>query len=152
MTREDKFWSRVNIRQKSECWEWKAYKMKKGYGVVWFRGKYWYTHRLAYFLHTQKNIRNHICHSCDNPACCNPNHLWEGTHQQNMQDRNKKGRCSKPIGEKSWNALFTSKEVLAMRKLRKDGLSYREIMNRFEIKHGTLKAILLRKSWAHLPI
>ena len=84
-----KFWKNVKIKSFIECWEYKS-KQSSGYGN-WFqyKGIRYYPHRLAYiFANPNEDITNmQIQHSCDNPLCCNPNHLSVGTHQDNMNDK-----------------------------------------------------------------
>lgn len=87
----DKFWSRVDIRTDDECWEWQKSKTQ-GYGDVWIDGKIWKAHRYAWFLTHQRHTSLMILHSCDNPPCCNPKHLREGTNQDNMDDLVMRGR------------------------------------------------------------
>jgi len=93
---EKKFWSKVIIPKDivNECWIWNHRIDKGGYGIFWFNGNK-RAHRLSYEYFNGKIKNNlHICHSCDNPICVNPNHLWMGTNLQNQQDKVKKGRST----------------------------------------------------------
>lgn len=85
------FWSKVD--KSGECWIWLGSKTQGGYGLFRFSGKRAYAHRFTYEL-THGSIPDglHICHTCDNPSCCNPAHLWAGTPVDNMADRDRKGR------------------------------------------------------------
>jgi len=98
----------------NECWEWSAGKFKQGYGAFGIDKKMVNTHRVAYELFVGP-IPEGLCvlHTCDNPSCVNPNHLFLGTQKDNIQDMVKKGRCYKGenhhwfgkdhSGEKNWN-------------------------------------------------
>ena len=79
------------------CWEWTASRIPQGYGRLCYKGdSSEYAHRVSYLVF-KGEIPSGMCvlHTCDNPGCVNPDHLWLGTHQQNMDDRNQKGRCRK---------------------------------------------------------
>ena len=71
------------------CWEWTGLKYPSGYGRFCKK----YAHRFSYEIHKGEIYNNlKVCHSCDNPSCVNPEHLWLGTQKDNVQDRDKKGR------------------------------------------------------------
>jgi hypothetical protein len=77
----------------SGCWRFTGWKSVDGYGFVSFRAKLWRAHRLSYVLFTGLIPKGkEICHSCDNPPCINPAHLWAGTSKENHQDSVQKGR------------------------------------------------------------
>jgi len=93
-TSESAFWDRVDVRGADECWPWTACRNQvTGYGRVSFRGNYYHTHRLAFSL-SRGNPPSGLCvlHHCDNPPCCNPFHLYVGTHGDNARDRENRGR------------------------------------------------------------
>lgn len=94
---DNRFWSKVSVGGPAECWEWRANKNNKGYGLFRPGGTApkELVHRLSY---ENKNgpIPNGmvILHSCDNPACVNPAHLRTGTMKDNSVDAASKGRIA----------------------------------------------------------
>lgn len=87
------FWSKVNKGSESECWPWNGAGGR--YGHLNFEGKFIKSHRMAYILTYGRPAQGLcICHKCDNPRCCNPNHLFTGTHKENSQDAVNKGRLN----------------------------------------------------------
>ena len=95
------------------CWIWKASKDKNGYGI--FRAmigsvKFNKAHRYSYALHTgDLLIGMQALHTCDNPSCVNPNHLFSGTNADNMRDKVQKGRSRTPVGEQHGKAILTER-------------------------------------------
>lgn len=90
---ECRFWSKVDKSGGSDsCWPWTA-GQSRGYGVIGHDGKSLVASRVAYEL-TKGVIPSGMlaCHTCDNPLCCNPDHIFVGEHQDNMDDRMAKGR------------------------------------------------------------
>lgn len=89
-------WEAYVVRGDSDaCWLWQGPKLVSGgYGVLQLGRRYKQrAHRVSYELHTGIIPAGmHVCHSCDTPACVNPNHLWLGTNRQNQADKMQKGR------------------------------------------------------------
>jgi hypothetical protein len=87
VTEEERFWVKVDIRGEEECWPWTAYSHPTGYGRFWVCDKMVRTNRWVLEKKLGRPIREgySALHSCDNPPCCNPKHVFEGTHSDNMQ-------------------------------------------------------------------
>jgi len=136
------FWNKVDkitpFGPNGDCWRWTAAAYKSGYGKLCertFSGKpkSWLAHRFSYFLaygEIPKGIL--VCHSCDNPACVNPDHLFLGTHKDNMIDCKMKGRVYVQPTK------FTKEENIQIRS-DYDNLPLNKIGTR--IKNGELKRL-----------
>ena len=144
------FWKLVEYGLPAECWNWKGRKSEKGYGRYGLppSRKYIYAHREAYrrtFGEIDEGL--HICHSCDNPLCCNPRHLFAGTNLDNILDCVKKGR--KARGEKHWNCRLSEREVSEMRGLLRS-LSKAKIARLYGLSRSYACRILNNKKWKHI--
>jgi hypothetical protein len=97
----NRFWSKVIKKGSDECWEWDAGKIGKGYGSFCLYGKTMTAHRISYIINKGDIPKGGlVLHTCDNPACVNPNHLYIGTYGDNNMDREDRnpgtsGRISK---------------------------------------------------------
>ena len=94
-TWQERFWRKVNKLNPNDCWPWAGAKDREGRGMLWRDGVTKTAPRLAMEIHLGQNIEpgKDVCHSCDNPNCVNPAHLWIGSHQENMLDSGAKGRA-----------------------------------------------------------
>ena len=147
----ERFWSMVEVAESLRCWPWRGAKDKNGYGQFRTDGKTIRSPRVAFFL------RNGIwpdqaCHSCDNPACCNPGHIFSGTRSDNMRDMVSKGRNKTDRGEAHGRAVLTDAKVIAMRAEYKIGnISLSSLGKKYGCSFGTAQRVINRTNWKHLP-
>lgn len=147
----ERFWSKVNVCEKIRCWEFRGSKNNGGYGNFRHQGKTMKAARVAFFLRKGYWPRN-ACHSCDNPACCNPDHIFDGSHKDNMQDMVKKGRNKADRGEKHGGAVLTDKAVIEIRTAYKNGsVSMAALATQFGCSFSTIQRVIKRTNWTHLP-
>ena len=118
----DRFWANVQVREYYECWPWVASTTSRGYGQIMMDGKMWLAHRVAYSIENGFILVGKVVmHTCDNPICCNGNHLVCGTQAENLADMRMKGRGSRPpirYGVSHHNAKLTESEVRIVKSLR----------------------------------
>lgn len=92
-TPQQRFWAKVAVTDNSEdCWEWTHALNTRGYGHFFLNGKHCSAHRLSYLWATGHEPTGWVLHTCDNPKCVNPCHLYDGTPQDNANDRVRRGR------------------------------------------------------------
>lgn len=140
---------RRSVRNDAGCLIWTGVKDRQGYGFSSF-GTYQKmirVHRAAYALrHGLPMVFDGIvCHRCDNPSCVDADHLFLGSHADNVRDKVAKGR--QPRGEAHGIAKLTADQVRA---IRADSRSQQKIADAYGIAQGTVRDILIRKIWAHV--
>jgi len=149
-------WSRVRQLNDDECWEWCGWRDAKGYGRLTHGPKRnLHAHRVAFQLANNVTLphERYVLHRCDNPPCCNPSHLFEGTHLDNMLDMDAKGRARRGNprpGEKHHGARLTDQDVLFIREARKNGVSPYKLASDFGVSYPSIYAIVKRKRWSHI--
>lgn len=149
------FGSRIDERLAQEkCWNWKRAKDQDGYGHTFFKGVQWRANRLSYFLwHGEIQQGKHVLHKCDNPACVNPSHLFDGTAGDNVRDCVSKGRARNLEGSKIVGSKLNERQVVEIRSLylkRSKDRNMPALGRKYGVKMTTIHAIIKNRSWKHV--
>lgn len=153
---EVRFWRFITRGAPNDCWEWQGNRNKKGYGIIAEQTGRTLAHRLSWIIHYDPipgDLR--VLHTCDNPPCCNPSHLFLGTQADNVRDMDNKGRRgngggTKALGELSHQAKLKSTDIPVIRRLHKEGATYAEIARRYAVSAQSINAIIAGKTWKHI--
>lgn len=150
-----KFWAKMD-KQANGCWIWTGGKYNHGYGsVVWRfspkgRGKMIAASRAAWMVtHGPIPEGMQVCHRCDVPACCNPEHLFLGTITDNMRDMRSKGR--RAMGEATKRHKLTEATVRTLQAippLFKEEIE--ELAAKYGVKPQTILNAALGRTWSYL--
>jgi hypothetical protein len=102
----ERFWEKV-VKSDEGCWPWTGSLNSDGYGSIFVGPKRGKTGRATHVClelhgHNRPSLKHHALHTCDNPSCVNPDHLWWGTHAENMADMRAKGRLDYSGFRKFW--------------------------------------------------
>lgn len=176
---ERNFWKKVNKNgptmpnMDTPCWTWTAYKTNHGYGMFsCCNGKMITSHRVSWVI-SNGQIDNDdsyhgtcVCHQCDNPACCNPKHLFLGTQGDNARDRENKDRGNHAKGDANGSrkyperlmrgdshssAKLSSTKVIEIRtRYANGGVLCRELAVEFGVSTGLITHIIQRRCWKHV--
>lgn len=144
---EQRFWKHI---QKTEyCWLWAGSKDKKGYGRINRNGSPILAHRLSWEIHFGLIPDGlSVLHRCDNPPCCNPEHLFLGDQLENMQDCSRKDRTTR--GERSASGKLTTAEVTEIRsKYAAEYISQNQLAEEFGVSPATISEIIRGVIWNH---
>jgi hypothetical protein len=138
--------------QTNNCWEFLGSKDKDGYGVFGHgRGKQLRAHRASFEFHKKISAKDlFVCHSCDNPSCINPDHLFLGDAKENTKDMIKKGRKADCKGINHPLAKLKEKDIVSIKQQRLLGIKLKDIADQFDIAFQTVSSICKGKTWKHL--
>jgi hypothetical protein len=145
----ERFWFKVDALSKPQgCWVWHGQIGHNGYGVTWKDGRHQYAHRVAYEL-MYGTIRAglRVCHSCDNPPCCRPGHLFLGSQEENIFDMRRKGRNPHPLKLSEHNILEIRRRY-AERKVVK--VTMQQLADEYGVYKGYISKIIHRQKWRHI--
>jgi hypothetical protein len=152
---EERFWSKVDKAGPDDCWPWNRSRFPSGYGQFKLHPgeSPQKASRMAWTL-TFGSIPDGllVCHRCDNPPCCNPRHLFLGTHADNNADKITKGRHPQRKPEFVADLVhrvrkLSDEEIAEARRLRATGVAFRAIAARFGVHHTTIVRLVIGKTW-----
>ena len=152
---QKRFWSKVEIKSKDDCWPWIAAKRKEseGYGAFYVDGKHRPAPRYALILSGVEYVEGMLAlHHCDNPSCCNPSHIYFGTIRDNENDKVKRNRRK---GSKQANAKLNEEIVKYIRSIKpKDGKSLdkkikHDIAEKYKVQPRYIVEVMNR-GWEHV--
>lgn len=150
------FWNGVEILSDDECWNWKRAsnnRNKWNYGIIWIHMKKYKCHRFSYLISKGEIGDLLVCHKCDNPSCCNPNHLFLGTYKENVSDCINKGRLTREIGEDRYCSKLTVENVLDIKRNYKfKTVPASHFARKYNVSNRAVWNILTRLRWKHVLI
>lgn len=135
----------------NDCMEWLGYVNPSGYGKLMHNLKSLRAHRISYKIFIGEIPSDkEVCHSCDNTKCINPNHLFLGTHQDNMKDMIKKQRWEPLRGNQRNDRKLCENDIIVIRDYLSSEKTYSEIAKFYQVDKSTIRRIVLKKSWRHV--
>lgn len=149
----EKFFEIMGIYSNSdECWEWKGRRFSNNYGCLNFGLKNFLAHRISYEIYYGENPGNLlVCHTCDNPPCVNPKHLFLGTYKDNAKDCIDKNRKNPKIGEDKWNRKLCDEDIINIRNLYKlDGHTAKDLSEKYNVDITIIRKIANGIIWKHI--
>jgi len=165
-----RFWARVD--KSGECWTWTGTLAPGGYGAFSVDNRNRRAHRWIYEQTAGPIPAGHfVCHRCDNRKCVRPEHLFVGTHQDNMRDMVEKGRhwsrlqhhreksvalgkalrAHTPRGERVAGAKLTENDVIVLRFMSAFGLGEKRLGRIFGLAHSAAAHVAEGRTWKHVP-
>lgn len=145
MSLRERFEQKIMFEPMTGCWFWTGSTLASGHGQISVRTKFnMKAHRLSFeFYKGPIPDGLDVCHHCDEPSCVNPDHLYAGTHQQNMNDRERRGRGVRLTGEANGASKLSYEQVRQIRA----GMRTKDAVSQFGICRTTIKNIRNNKIW-----
>ena len=150
----DRFWRRVERLSDNECWPWNGRVAANGYGVFDNSNRPHVASRFSYELANGHigDPEKFVCHTCDNPICVNPRHLWLGTHQQNMDDAKSKGRTAKGNGLRGSSVNTSKLDASKVHEIRVSTTPAKILARKFGVSKTAIYMIRNGKNWGWLNV
>lgn len=146
-----RFWSKVDIRTPDECWNWIGASRKAGYGRFKIASYQTVSSNRMALICTKREepFGLHVLHTCDNPSCCNPAHLYFGTVAQNVRDKVERGRActGNQSGANNGAAKLTEEQVALVVERLKAGWNNKRIAADLPVSHSMISLIRLGRMW-----
>lgn len=154
----ERFWAKVDKNGPTPehrpelglCWLYTAGVMPNGYGHFWMDGRGHGAHRVAFYL-THGYWPKNACHHCDNPPCCNPAHIFDGSDLDNMRDKIAKGRLRVPAGSDHYFAKFSEQAIRNIRYACRSGESRGSIAARYGVNRSVISRIVAITTYRNVP-
>lgn len=153
-------WQQLSLRERiatriaiqpSGCWNWQGDRTSRdGYGRLYIGGRLQLVHRVAYECYVAPiPLGLLVLHQCDNPACCNPSHLFVGTQSDNVQDALAKQCHVAPAGEINGLAKLTKEAVMVIRETAYRTATITELARRFGVSRRAIRLAVTGATWTH---
>lgn len=145
----DRMLNRIEIDPVTRCWH-STYSLDQwGYARMFIKDKKQSIPRLMYkYIHGSIPLdKPLVLHQCDNPKCCNPMHLYAGTHQDNMNDMVNRNRSKVPCGEQHCRSKLTEEQVKEIRASKETNIA---LGKRFNVTNATISFARIRRTWKHI--
>lgn len=152
----ERFWSNIKFGEPEECWEWYGVRFPMGYGryIIVINGQKFVkaTRYLYYCLHGDFNFSLCILHAenCNNPSCCNPNHLRLGTQKENMEQAFRQKRVGKLIGSQKSNSKLNEVQAAEIKAKLFDGIPQYKIASEYGVSQRAINQINIGRTWIHV--
>ena len=146
-----RFWNKVD--KTDTCWLWTGCLTLDKYGRFWFNNKIILAHRFSWEFHNGAIPEElFVCHKCDVRNCVNPDHLFLGTHQDNMSDKVNKGRLRVANGENQGHSKLTELQVIEIKKALQEGGNQRLLGLKYGVNQSCIGKIKAGTTWSHVKI
>lgn len=146
-----RFWSNVDVRGETECWPWTGRLDENGYGLFDYDGRPHIASRVSLMM-KEGTLSPHLfaCHTCDNPPCVNPAHLFAGTQKDNMQDASAKGKLAGGNGRRGSQVNTSKLDADKVKQIKNSSAPAKEFAERFGVSSTAISLIRSGKNWGWL--
>jgi|SRR5208282_382127 len=142
--------NKKTVKNEKACWDWSG-SLKVGYGVMKCKKRFIKTHRFSWKINFGPIPEGmYVCHKCDNRKCNNPEHLFLGTHEDNMKDMINKNRQRGAVGESNAKAIINKEKALEIKKMLSNGMTTIQIAKDLNISRAIVFGIKHKKNWSHI--